>query len=387
MTMRLQRPASASFLLSAALVLSLPRTAARAEDSVDYKYENYREEDGRITVQTETSSVDQDVGPYGHLHLLGTIDAVSGATPTGRPAPEGSDQVILTEIHTRRKAWAGDYSQQLGNVNIDAGFAESRESDYVSYGWSVNTLTDFNEKNTTFRLGLAGTDDRVEVFFEPAYLPKHSTDAIIGVTQVLDKLTFVTFNVTLGEASGYLAEPHKFVEKAIQIFPGIFLDEAFGENSPNRRTKETFFTSINRAVPKLRGAVEASYRLYTDSYGITANTFEASWIQHAGKYFNIEPYARYYVQTAARFYYYNLDDTPISPTRLPVGLGPYYTSDFRLSAQDDYSLGLKLTWKAKDWLHVDASYERLAMRGRDGVTPQSAYPTAGISSVGFKFLW
>src|SRR5476651_1533659 len=212
MTLRIQRPASASFLLSAALVLSMPKDAARAEDSVDYKYENYREEDGRITVQTQTSSVDKDVGAYGHLRLTGTIDAVAGATPTGRPAPDGSDLVFLTEIHTRRKAWSGDYAQQFRNFNIDAGFAESRESDYVSLGWSLNTLTDFNEKNTTLLVGLAGTNDRVEVFFEPAYLPKHTTDAIIGVTQVLDKLTFVTVNLTLGEASGYLAEPHKFVE-------------------------------------------------------------------------------------------------------------------------------------------------------------------------------
>jgi hypothetical protein len=30
------------------------------------------------------------------------------ATPTGRPAPPGSDQVTFTEIHTRRKAWSGD---------------------------------------------------------------------------------------------------------------------------------------------------------------------------------------------------------------------------------------------------------------------------------------
>ncbi|HEY5228818.1 MAG TPA: DUF3570 domain-containing protein, partial [Opitutaceae bacterium] len=314
MTLRNQRPASASFLLSAALILCMPKESARAEDSVDYKYENYREEDGRISVQTQTSSVDEDVGAYGHLKLTGTIDAVTGATPTGRPAPDGSDQVFLTEIRTRRKAWSGDYSQQIRNFNIDAGFAESRESDYVSFGWSLNTLTDFNEKNTTLRVGLAGTDDRVEVFFEPAYLPKHTSDAIIGVTQVLDKLTFVTINLTLGESSGYLAEPHKFVEKAIQIFPGIFLDEAFGENSPNRRTKETLFASVNHAFPRVRGAVEASYRIYSDSYGILANTVQVSWIQHAGKYFIIEPYARFYEQSAARFYYYNLDDTSIVPT-------------------------------------------------------------------------
>jgi hypothetical protein len=265
---RIGRSLPSSGLLAAALALSLPRPSARAEDSIAYNFENYREEDGRITVQTQSSSIDQDVGAFGHLSLTGTIDAVSGATPTGRPAPDGGEQVEMTQISSRRKAWNGDFSEQVKDFNIDAGFAESRESDYVSFGWSVNTLTDFNEKNTTLRVGVAGTDDRVEVLFEPAYLPKHTSSAIVGVTQVLDSLTFVSINFTLGEADGYLAEPYKIVEKAIELLPGISLDEAFSENSPNKRESESVYFSIDRAVPKLKGAVEASYRLYSDSYGI-----------------------------------------------------------------------------------------------------------------------
>ena len=42
MNARRPRTATASALLAAALAFSLPRQPARAEDSVDYKYENYR---------------------------------------------------------------------------------------------------------------------------------------------------------------------------------------------------------------------------------------------------------------------------------------------------------------------------------------------------------
>jgi len=384
---RIGKPVCPSALLAAALAFCLPRPSARAEDSIAYTFENYREEDGRITVQTQSSSVDQDVGAYGHLSLTGTIDAVAGATPTGRPAPEGSDQVEMTEISSRRKAWSGDVSEQVKNFNIDAGFAESRESDYVSFGWSVNTLTDFNEKNTTLRVGVAGTDDRVEVLFEPAYLPKHTNSVIVGVTQVLDPLTFVSINVTLGSADGYLAEPYKIVEKSIELLPGVSLQEAFSENSPNERNSESVYASMNRAVPKLGGAVEASYRLYSDSYGIVAHTFAVSWQQHLGSRFMLEPLARYYLQSAARFYYYNLDNTSIVPTRIPTGEGPYYTSDFRLSAEDDYTLGLKVTWKVADRVQLVASLERYVMNGRDGVTSASAYPKAEISSLGVRYTW
>ena len=387
MSVSRRSPHTVSALLAAVLAGCIPRPSARAEDSIASVYENYREEDGRITVVTQSGSADQDIGAYGHLRLTGTMDAVAGATPTGRPAPEGSDQVPLTEIHTRRKAWSGDYSEQMQNINIDVGFADSRESDYVSAGWAVNALADFNEKNTTVRAGLAGTDDRVEVFFEPAYLPKRTNDAILGITQILGPLTFITFNLSAGRSAGYLSEPHKFVEKSIEIIPNLFLQEAFGENSPNERERESLYASINRAFPGAKGALEGSYRFYSDTYGILAHTLEVSWLQHIGKSLVLEPRVRLYRQSAARFYYYNLDTTPVIPVRLPNGTGPYYSSDFRLSAEDSTSLGLKATWKASERIHIDGAYERYVLSGRDGVTLASAYPRANITSIGVKFIW
>ena len=118
-----------------------------------------------------------------------------------------------------------------------------------------------------------------------------------------------------------------------------------------------------------------------------AHTAGLSWIQHLGARWLLQPSVRYYRQSAARFYYYNLDDTQIVPVRIPNGTAPYYSSDFRLSAEDTYSYGLKVTWKAGEWVQFDAAYEEYVLKGRDGVTPASAYPRAGISTVGVKFLW
>ena len=140
-------------------------------------------------------------------------------------------------------------------------------------------------------------------------------------------------------------------------------------------------------MPALNGAVEASYRFYADTYGIVSSTVGLAWLQHLGPKFILTPSVRYYQQSAARLYIYDLDDTSIAPTKYPFGAAPYYTSDFRLSAQEDFTYGLKLVWKPKDWIQLDAAYDHLAMRGTDGVTPQSAYPTAGITTVGVKFLW
>jgi hypothetical protein len=286
--------------------------------------------------------------------------------------------VALAQIQSRRKAWNGDYSEQIHSFNIDAAFTESRESDYVSLGWAVNTLTEFNDKNTTLRAGLSGTDDRVEVIFQPDYLSKHTNDAIVGITQLLNPTTFFTVNASLGQSTGYLSEPYKIVEKAVEIFPGVFLDEEFAENSPNVRDRESLYASFNHSFLGVRGAIEGSYRFYTDSYGIVAHTVQLSWFQHLGSRLVLAPSARYYS---------DIDDTTIIPARIPMGTAPYYTADFRLSAEDSTSVAMKATWKASRWMQVDASYERYVMHGRDGITPASAYPSAGISTIGVKFLW
>jgi hypothetical protein len=359
----------------------------RAQDNLAYKYEDYREAGGRIDVQEQAGSVTQDLTPEMSLKLTGTLDAVTGATPTGQPAPAGSSQVPLTELTEQRKEWSGDLTRDFANFSVDAGFADSRESDYVSQGWSVNTLTEFNEKNTTLLLGAAGTSDRVEVFFEPAYLAKHTADGIIGLTQLLDPLTSLSFDVSWGRATGYLGEQHKLVEKTIVFLPGVSLPESFGENRPDEKDQGSAVLAVNRAFPSVAGALEASYRYYRDTFGVAGNTVELAWFQHLGAKVILQPSFRFYDQTAADFYIYNLDLTPIVPTRIPTGQGPYYSSDYRISAMDNFSLGAKAIWNVTDRLEFDVAFERYQMRGRDGVTPQSAYPLAAITTVGAKISW
>jgi hypothetical protein len=58
-------------------------------------------------------------------------------------------------------------------VSVDLGYGVSRESDYVSDGWSLNTVTDFNQKNTNLLLGYGGTSDtimepKLELEMQPA---------------------------------------------------------------------------------------------------------------------------------------------------------------------------------------------------------------------------
>ena len=376
-------------LLLAGFLVWLAPHAARAENSLSYKYESYQEADGRIAVQTRGAVIEQDLGTDMHLTLNGVIDAITGATPTGVPAPAGSDQVPTTELHPeRRKAWNADFSRQFPRINLSIGVGNSRESDYVSNGWSVNTLTDFNQKNTTLLAGFAGTDDKIKVFFQGPRARKHTNDVIVGVTQLLNPLMSVTFNLTWGRASGYLADPYRVVEKDTEVIPGVMLPLEFGENRPNYREKWIGLVGLNRSFSELHGAIDATYRYYHDTFGTAAHTVDLAWFQHIGEKVILRPGFRFYTQTAADFYYYTLNTTSISPIfGVLTRRAPYYSSDYRLSAMQTFNYGLKVIWKATDRLDLDAALEQYDMRGTDGVTPQSAYSRARVITLGGKISW
>jgi hypothetical protein len=361
---------------------------ARGENSISYKYADYQELGGRVGVQTQGAFIEQDLGPSMRLKLTGILDAIAGATPTGQPAPAGSNQVPLARLHEYRKAWNADLSRQFSRVNLGVGIANSRESDYVSTGWSVNAVTDFNQKNTTLLTGVAGTDDTIKVFYQAARATKRTNDLIVGVTQLLDPRTSLTVNLSWGRQRGQISDPYKLVQKNIEIIPGLFLPLTMGENRPGYREKWVGLVALNRAFPEARGAVEGTYRYYHDTFGADAHTVDVSWFQRVGETLILKPSFRFYDQSAAQFYAYDFDRTNVIPRQgVPNPGGPFYSSDFRMSDFQSRTYGLKAIWKVTSAIQFDAGWEWYDMRGTDDVTPESAYCRARIITVGAKFTW
>jgi hypothetical protein len=372
----------------AALLIWLAPRVARADDAITYKYEYYREMGGRIAVDTHGAYIEKDLGTATKLKFEGILDSIAGATPNGQPAPAGSDQVKLSPMHERRKAWSGNISHQLQRINVGFGVANSRESDYVSTGWSINTITDFNQKNTTLLVGLAGTNDKIKVFYQLPRADKNTNDVIIGVTQLLDPRTSLTFNITFGRQRGYLSDPYKIVQKSTEVISGIFLPLTFAEHRPGQRDKWIGLLTYNRTFPEARGAVDATYRFYRDTFDVFAHTVDLAWFQRVGEKLLLRPGLRFYDQSAAYFYHYRLDGTSITPfAGQPRRDGPFFSSDYRLSAMQTFTYGLKIILNATPALAFDAAYERYDMRGSDHVTPQSAYCRANIITLGARFSW
>ncbi len=359
----------------------------RAESSVTYKYEDYREADGRISVKAQYGLWQQDIGTDSVLKVSGALDAIAGATPTGQPGATASAPVMLADIHDRRKAWTADFSRQVGRLNFDLGVSNSREGDYVSNGYSLTSVTDFNDKNSGLVLGIAGNDDDVKVFFQQPWLKKRSVDGIVGLNQVLDKNTTMSFNLTYGRSTGYLSDPYKIILKTTEIVPGVTLPLTFPENRPSEREKWIAFVSYNHAVEAYDGAIEASYLFFHDSYGSSSHTLSATWFQNLGAKFILAPALRYYEQDAADFYHVSLNGTSITPLLAPSSQAPYYSADYRLSHLRTVTYGVKLVWHPVDAVQLDLSYDRYDMKGLDGVTSASAYPRANTLTAGIRYAW
>ena len=359
------------------LTFSLARIL-RAEDHVDYRYEYYDETGDRMKIETHSVYFEQKltdaVVAKGEL----VYDGISGATPTGTYRFSPNSGVIKTvSIRDIRRAGNLELDCRLGNQTITPGFAYSKESDYESYGVSLNDAIEFNDKNTILQLGVAHNFDAVQRNGNPfpEAQDKDATEAIIGVSQLLTPRTIFAAAFTFGYESGYLNDPYRQAEF---IYPLHQLGVVRYENRPGNRSKEIFLTSITQFIDPLNASIEGSYRFYHDSFNIYANTVSAVWHQWLGKHVMIEPMFRFYEQGSASFY------SPLFQTN-PANL-EFYSADYRLSNFYSFDTGIQATILINDHLRVTAGYHRYEMNGLDNTT-SDMYPKANVFTVGFSILW
>lgn len=402
-----------AMFVAAALALLHPRRAG-AEDRVEYRYENYAEDKGRIGIQTHGVYVEKELTSKVTAHGQFVYDGISGATPTGGRVTPGSDQVPVQEMHDERLAGSVDAAVRYGSqFTTTPQISYSNESDYQSVGIALNQAIDFNQRNTTLLLGVARNFDRVSGRFQPDWESKGTWDGLIGINQLLSPKTTLTVNLTLSYADGYLTDPYKGVYISYEYpDPNLnFFQEVIAEKRPEHRFKQVLYVSLTQYVDSLHGSAEAAYRFHHDDFGVFAHTASLTWFQKIGKHVLVAPTFRYYWQTAASFYaaqftgdplfpegtqgafqdgnyvaFRGEDGFPTDPTGYQIvnvpALPAYYSSDYRLSRMETYTYGVGIQWKPLDWLSVNFAYKRYEMHGLDGVTLQSAYPKAHIFTAG-----
>lgn len=351
-----------------------------AENQVEYGYEYYSEENNRMTIETHNVAFDQKLTDVFDIKGELTYDGISGSTPTGTLSPAG--KVNLTQLDDIRRAASLQVDAKLDSHTITPGFAYSGESDYISYGVSLNDAIEFNEKNTTLQLGVSQNFDSVrntdQTTLKYIWSDKYSITALIGVSQLLSPKTIFNAEFTFGNDSGYMSDPYRLAGFVPDGFP---FSIGVPERRPSHRNKEILYTSLLHYFDPLNASLEGSYRFYNDSYGVYANTLMLTWHQWLGKHLLVEPMFRFYEQSAADFYHITFSG-PFSTD--PPG---FHSSDYRLSELYTLDSGLQATVIITDYLHIIAGYHHYEMHGLDGKTSTAMYPKANVYTVGLSFLW
>ncbi len=381
-----------SWLLALLLRLFQPQRAA-AEDHAEFKYELYKENNRRIEVNTGLFQFEKSLGASTIVRGETVYDAISGASPTGGPPLPGKKRVPLAKLTDTRNAGSLELSQRWGRQTLTPQIAYSTESDYESWGISLNDAIDFNNKNTTLLLGASHNFDTVLAGNSP-FLPsdtkhdKDTTAVLLGITQLLGPKTILTISGTYSYADGFLTDPYKGIRfdkwGELANDPGFI----FFEKRPGYKSSEVLYASLTQFITPANASVELAYRFYHDSFDIDAHTVSLTWFQKVGKHLTIEPSVRFYDQSAAAFYY---DRVPASrglpiPTFSNANTPRVYSADYRLSALSSWTYGVKAAYKFNEHVSLDAAYKRYVMEGNDHVTSPSAYPKADIYTLGLT-VW
>jgi hypothetical protein len=382
---RSTRPLPVAALCAVLHLAALTRT--RGEDRIDYRYEDYSEDRGRIQIQTHGVYFDKTLKPW--LSVRGNYinDAISGATPIGAPPLPGQSKVPTVEIEDERRAGFLEAAFRAGRHTFTPQVAYSEESDYKSVGVSLSHAMDFNDKNTTFTWGLSHAADEVIPNLGTAITrseDKNSTDFLLGLTQLLGPKTVLTLNATVGYSEGYLSDPYKRV--LFEDFPYTPGEEytVWAEKRPSHKFRHVGYVALQHYFDKLHGAAEMSYRFHHDDFGVVAHTMGAQWNQKIGKMFIVSPLFRYHRQSEADFYDVSFPGDPSVPgSKLPDN----YSSDYRLSALESFTYGVTISARVHEHLSLEFAYKRYEMFGTDSRTSKDQYPSANVFTGGITVWW
>jgi Protein of unknown function (DUF3570) len=365
------------------LIITLP-LRVRTEDRVDYRFENYQEQGGRMHVQTHGAYFGAELKPWISLNGNLILDSISGATPIGAPPLPGKSQVAKAKMEDRRYAGFVESSIKFGNHTFSPQVAYSEESDYKSLGIALSHAIEFNEKNTTLSWGASHTFDQVLDNSTPrVWHDKNATDLLLGVAQLLNASTILSANLTLGYSEGDLSDPYKGVLfDDFPYFGGPFT--VWPEKRPAHKFRQVGFLSLQHYFEPVHGAAEVTYRLHHDDQGIIAHTASLQWNQKIGKHVILSPLARYHTQTAADYYGTHFPGDPSDPANYPTP--EYYSADYRISALESFTYGLALSVRVHEHASLELAYKRYEMHGTDGVTAADQYPKANVITGGFT-LW
>ena len=263
-------------------------------------------------------------------------------------------------FHDDRVAGHLGWEQALtSNFRVNGGLAYSKEHDYRSESANFGVAQDFNGHNTTLSAAvnyesnlsnpIGGTPTPLTPMngnWKGPDATLREVDAVVGVTQVMNRRWLATLSYSYSNEHGYQDDPYKIIS-VVDPVSGQPNAQLY-ESRPTSRRKQSIF--LDNKIHLNRDVISASVRGFKDDWGIKSLTADLRYRWQASSYFYVEPHLRYYTQGAADFFHYYLVSNEAIPqyasadTRLAKFHAQTYGVKFGIPFTDNSELNLRVEY-------------------------------------------
>jgi hypothetical protein len=287
--------------LTALAALSLMCVAGAAvlpDDRADLFWSQYK--GGGMDIKGESVLVRKKFSEQFSVQANYFVDKVSGASV------DVLSNASVIKDERKQKSLSLDYIHDKTQYNLS--YTNSTERDYISNTTHFSLSQDMFGDLTTVTLGFTDSRDKVGENNGSAFVPKiswlghaESRSYEAGLSQVITKNLIAGMTLEVITDQGLLSNPYRAIRYSVD--PSINpLGYSLGSQVyPNTRTSTAVETRAKYYLP-YRAAASVSYRYFSDTWGIRANTIELGYTQPISNKFIFEGRVRHYSQNHATFY-------------------------------------------------------------------------------------
>jgi Protein of unknown function (DUF3570) len=320
--------------LAALAALSLMCVAGAAvlpDDRADIFYSSYR--GGGMDITGESVLVRKKFSEQFAVQANYFIDKVSGASV------DVLSNASVIKDERKQKSLSLDYIHDKTQYNLS--YSNSTERDYISNTTHFSLSQDMFGDLTTVTLGFTDSRNKVGENNGTSNQPKiawlghaESRSYEGGLSQVITKNLIAGATLEVITDQGLLSNPYRSIRYSVD--PSINpLGYALGSPVfPNTRTSTAVEARAKYYLP-YRAAASVSYRYFTDTWGIRANTVELGYTQPVSNMFIFEGRLRHYNQNHAAFYG---DLFPFANSQ------NFEARDQNLASSTNNTIDAKVTW-------------------------------------------
>ncbi len=266
------------------------------DDRADIFYSSYK--GGGMDITGESVLVRKKFSEQFSMEANYFIDKVSGASV------DVLSNASVIKDERKQKSLSVDYIHDKTQYNLS--YTNSTERDYISNTTHFSLSQDMFGDLTTVTLGFTDSRDKVGENNGTAFRPvvswlghAESRSYEGGLSQVITRNLISGVTVEVITDQGFLSNPYRSIRF---LDPTVPLGYSLGTQVyPNTHTSTAAEARAKYYLP-YRAAASVSYRYFSDTLGIRANTIELGYTQPVSDKFIFEGRLRHYSQNHATFY-------------------------------------------------------------------------------------